>query len=359
MVITHYIEVSCFIIGTLCAIAILKKNSRYLANKTLALGIFLIGVYQICLFIYDVINEYWAINLFLRIGMISLLISSLLQYYTMIIIMKSAKGLKKHVPSYVYFFVCLIASVYFASADFITQHTSHIGNVNISIGLIPLAMIIGILLYLTVNTIIITYQYGIKTPPSDKVARRKIRSFFGGLLLLIPTILINIVSQITSNDVLGAIFDALTFFILLIALLFFAFSSLNIEDFLQVMSRKSVWRIIIRNILYLGWIVGINFLLYLTYTDEYFLNLGAYNILFSYIAIISIPLFVGMIYRDVKVLKNETDLILGKVNTEKEKIKENLIFEFNQLIASNTEKEHYLTINQLIKDISAKIDDLD
>ena len=233
MAITYYFENLSFILGTICAIAILIKDRKYLANKTLAIGLFLLGVYPMCIFIYDIINQYWAINLFLRIGMVSILFSSLLIYFTMQIIMKSAKSFRKNKSAIIYTLICIGISIYVSVADFIILQESHIGNVNISIGILPLTIMIVFLTYLTIINIIITWKYGIKNPPSNKKSQRKIKMFFYGLILMIPSLFINTLSHIVSDDLLGTIFDALTYLFISISLLFLAFSVLEVPQFIK------------------------------------------------------------------------------------------------------------------------------
>ena len=227
MAITHYIEVFGFIVGLISAISILRKDSKYLANIYLALANILISVYLICIFIYDIINELWAINVFLRIGMISLLFATLFIYYAMIIIMKSVQVFKETKLIYVNLVIGIAIAIYFIITDFIHQEEAHVGNVNIQIDIIPLAMILVYLFYLTIISIIITFKFGINRISKGEKGYSKIRSFGVGLILFILTLFVNIVSQITSDDVLGVIFDVLTFVILVLGMLFISFSVLD------------------------------------------------------------------------------------------------------------------------------------
>ncbi len=227
MAITHYIEVFGFIVGLISAIAILRKDSKYLANIYLALANILIGIYLICIFTYDIINELWAINVFLRIGMISLLFATLFIYYAMIIIMKSSQVFKETKLVYVNLVVGIAIAIYFIITDFIHLKEASVGNVNVQIDLLPLAMILVYLFYLTTVSIVITFKFGINRISKGEKGYSKIRSFGVGLILFIIALLVNVVSQITTNDLLGVIFDVLTFIILVLGMLFISFSVLD------------------------------------------------------------------------------------------------------------------------------------
>ena len=229
MAITHYIEVFGFIVGLISAISILRKDSKYLANIYLALANILIGIYLICIFTYDIIGELWAIKLFLRIGMISLLFATLFIYYAMIIIMKSSQVFKETKWVYVNLVIGIAIAIYFIVEDFIREIPSVEvgGNVNIQIDIIPLALILVYLFYLTTISLYITFKYGINKIPKGEKGYTKIRSFGVGLILFILTLFVNVVSQITSNVLLGVIFDILTFSILVLGMLFISFSVLD------------------------------------------------------------------------------------------------------------------------------------
>jgi len=230
MAITHYIEVFGFVVGLISAISILRKDSKYLANIYLAFANFLISIYLICIFTYDIINKLWAINVFLRIGMISLLFATLFIYYAMIIIMKSVQVFKETKFVYVNLVIGIAIATYFIIADFITQEEAYVGNVNIKIDIVPLAMILVYLFYLTTISIVITFKYGIKRISKGEKGYTKIRSFAIGLILFIIALLVNVVSQITPNDLLGVIFDVLTFIILVLGMLFISFSVLDFSS---------------------------------------------------------------------------------------------------------------------------------
>ena len=211
------------------AISILRKDSKYLANIYLALANVLIGIYLICIFTYDVIKELWAINVFLRIGMISLLFATLFIYYAMIIIMKSSQVFKETKWVYVNLVIGIAIAIYFIVEDFIREIPSveGAGNVNIQIDIIPLALILVYLFYLTTISLYITFKYGINKIPKGEKGYSKIRSFGVGLILFILTLFVNVVSQITANILLGVIFDVLTFSILVLGMLFISFSVLD------------------------------------------------------------------------------------------------------------------------------------
>ncbi|MHA1611472.1 MAG: hypothetical protein ACTSVZ_11180 [Promethearchaeota archaeon] len=222
-------EVAGFVVGVISALAILKKDRSRLANRFLATGVFLIGFYTLCIFIYDMIGTLVAITVFLKLGMISLLIGDLFIYYTMLIMMRSTMTFKKMKISYINLAICVGTSIYFIFTNFITETDSSIGNVNIQIDPFPLALIILIFFYLKISCVIITFRFGLNKMEKSSPGYSKLVSFVIGLFLFMITLVINIVSQITSNNVIGAIFDALTFGVLLIGSLFLSFSVLDLK----------------------------------------------------------------------------------------------------------------------------------
>ncbi|MHA1520608.1 MAG: hypothetical protein ACTSRK_10545 [Promethearchaeota archaeon] len=229
MAITHYFEIAAFVVGIISALAILKKDPQRLANRFLATGVFLIGFYTLCIFIYDIIGTLLAIDVFLRMGMISLLFGDLFLFYTMLIMMKSTETFKRMKIPYINLAICVGTSIYFIVTDFVHQTESTIGNVNIQIDMIPLSLIILILFYLTISCVIITFRFGLNKMDKSTPGYSKLVSFAVGLFVFLLALIINIVSQITSNDVIGAIFDALTFATLLIGLVFLSFSVLDFK----------------------------------------------------------------------------------------------------------------------------------
>ncbi len=138
---------------------------------------------------------------------------------------------------YVNLVIGIAIATYFIIADFITQEEAYVGNVNIKIDIIPLAMILVYLFYLTTISIVITFKFGISRISKGEKGYTKIRSFAIGLILFIIALLVNVVSQVTSNDLLGVIFDVLTFIILVLGMLFISFSVL---DFSSLRRKKEI-----------------------------------------------------------------------------------------------------------------------
>ena len=147
--------------------------------------------------------------------------------------MRSSKLFKQTKLVYINFIICLGIAIYFIATDFIHLKDSYIGNVNVQIDLLPLALLLLNLFYLTIISIVITFKYGISHISKGEKGYSQIRSFAIGLFLFILTLFVNIISQITSNDLLGVIFDVLTFTILLFGMLFLSFSVLDFSSFLS------------------------------------------------------------------------------------------------------------------------------
>ena len=150
---TYFFEISAFIVGTITAYVLLSKENRNLAHKYLGYGNFIIGVYPLCIFIYDIIIDDWAVQVFLRIAMISLLFGMLFIYYTMYILMNSSHTFQDSNMKYINFLICLLASLYFIIfVDIDSESTVEgFGNVNISVAMSDFVLIGAILLYMLIE----------------------------------------------------------------------------------------------------------------------------------------------------------------------------------------------------------------
>ena len=62
---------------------ILRRKSKLLCSNLMAVGTTFIGLYVLFVFLYDVIQTLWSIEIFLRLGMISILAATLFFFYSM------------------------------------------------------------------------------------------------------------------------------------------------------------------------------------------------------------------------------------------------------------------------------------
>ena len=62
---------------------IIKRKSKLLCSNIMAIGTLFIGLYVLFVFLYDVIQSLWSIEIFLRMGMFSILTATLLFFYSM------------------------------------------------------------------------------------------------------------------------------------------------------------------------------------------------------------------------------------------------------------------------------------
>ncbi len=185
-----------------------------------------------CIFTYDIIAQDWAIQFFLRFGMICLLFGMLFIYYTKYILMNSSHAFKDSKSKYVNFIICVLASLYFIFSNFIEfkEAVEGLGNINISIGLIEMGIMLLILLYLLFVSIYITYNFALKKMPHDTREYKNCRLFMIGLITFVGTLFVNVVSQFSSNDTVGAIFDALTYVFMLLGMILLSLSVLKKQN---------------------------------------------------------------------------------------------------------------------------------
>ena len=69
----YILELIGAIAGFTMTYIILKKDKSYIGNKFMAATTALIGGYDLCVFIYDIIATYWVIHVFYRMGLISMM----------------------------------------------------------------------------------------------------------------------------------------------------------------------------------------------------------------------------------------------------------------------------------------------
>ena len=206
---TYYFEILTTIAGIVSAIMILRKNYQYLGNRLMASALLLTGLYPFCVFIYDIIATEWAVQIFLRIGMVSTMAATLLIFYTMQCLVNSDQWFKKPGHWLPYAIVVFLAGIYVALAQTIDWKGGSIGNVNVKVGYDILLSIVLLVLFFLISSFTYLYLYGIKR--SSGQSRKKMVIFGIGVLINILAVVNNIISNVVSDDLLGVIFDVIFF----------------------------------------------------------------------------------------------------------------------------------------------------
>ncbi|MHA1583884.1 MAG: hypothetical protein ACTSVU_09105 [Promethearchaeota archaeon] len=217
--ITYYFEITCFLVGIIAANLVLRRNPKYLPNRFLALAMFLIGFYEFCIFIYDAIDQEWAVFVFLRIGMIAVLFGDMFIYFTMRCMVDSTKWLDDKLKWVPFVIIVVGISIYFAIGNYINVEAGEVGNVDVHIGYLPMALMGGTMLFFTTFSIIYLQFYGVKK--SEGNHRKKMLIFEIGLYVSLFSLFIITASQFLS-DSLGILFDVLGLLILSIAMVVFS-----------------------------------------------------------------------------------------------------------------------------------------
>ena len=127
---------------------ILKRNPKYIGNRMMATSTTFIGLYTLFILFYDLVAEVWAVQVFLRAAMISILFVGVFIFYTIQILVFSSKNLMKKRNWVPFLLASLVYAVYLIlEENFITIHS--IDPVNVSINMLPLLILIAQLLRLT------------------------------------------------------------------------------------------------------------------------------------------------------------------------------------------------------------------
>ena len=216
MTLTFIFELLTTIISFYVGYLLMKQNEdKQIGNKLLASGIISVGFYTLFTFIYSIIAKEWAIILFLKLGMIIILIGVTLLIFTMKILINSSVWIEKP-EKWIYFSLTLIISVILAVTNYITviDEENSVTTFNL---LVFYTFALYILLLLIYGSYSI-YKFGIKRTKGD--AKKRMVYFFSGLISLIISLLIDAVGNFFPEFEL--IFDLMLFTLMTIGMLLMA-----------------------------------------------------------------------------------------------------------------------------------------
>ena len=198
------------IAGFVSTYLILKRNPKYIGNRMMAASTTLMGLYTLFILFYDLVAEVWAVQVFLRAAMISILFAGVFIFYTIQILIFSSKNLMKKRNWVPFLLASLGYSVYLIfEQNFITILS--IDPVNVSIYMLPLLILIAQLLFYVLFSLFFLVKNGIMQ--STGQTKKKISIYTLGLSFTLVAIVLNIISQLVAAD-LGEILDVVYFAII-------------------------------------------------------------------------------------------------------------------------------------------------
>jgi hypothetical protein len=203
---TYFFEILSFISGLISLIVIIRKDPKYYPNRFAGIGIFLVGCHPFAIFLYDIIATDLAVQILLRVAICSSLIGITLIFFSILSLVNSVEWFKSHLYWLIFVIIDIVVVMYLIFVDFIEFGTSIVGNVNITMNLVPLAIDILLVLFYLFMSIYHLYYNGIKHVSNPK-QRKKMKIFLFGLIFSLVGIFATIVSQIVSNEKIGVIFD--------------------------------------------------------------------------------------------------------------------------------------------------------
>ncbi|MHA1720859.1 MAG: hypothetical protein ACTSWX_02530 [Promethearchaeota archaeon] len=188
----------------------------------MALGTTFIGFYVLFVFLYDMIKELWSIEIFLRIAMVSILLATLMFYYSMNCMVYSSSWFQEK-KKWVFYIVIIIGyAIYLIFAPLVEVISNN--PLNISISLLPLAIMVIMMLHFLGASLSKLFRFGIKK--TEGLSQKKMKIFATGLIISVISIFINVASQVFSKTIVGGILDVVFFFSLAFSVVVIAFGFL-------------------------------------------------------------------------------------------------------------------------------------
>ncbi len=187
----------------------LRKDSKSIPHRLLALSTLLIGVYGVSIFIYDVTGIEILVLILLRLGTIALFFGVVCLYLTFQVIVHTREWLDRRLNTWPLIIGVSIYTIVFYVWDGAVTIINPTPPVDSKIDL-TMTIILGIsILLLLLVTMFNLYRFGIKPSEGDK--RRKMAIALVGFLLCLAALFVNIASTLAAE---GALFDIAFFLIL-------------------------------------------------------------------------------------------------------------------------------------------------
>ncbi len=207
--------------GIIIASIVMKKDNKYVGNQLMAASMILMGVYMGAILVYDILYPIfhmdWLIQVFYRICVIALFYGTMFLFFSVNVMSRSSSWFNKKntIPYAVIIFGYAVAICFI---DFLEILPGEQVNTQTKI-MIPLYILIAGVVYFIVFSMIGLYRFGIMK--SDGIRKKKMVTFFSGLMVSMVAIVINVLSNILA-DPLG-ILDVVFFGTLALAMVVMTF----------------------------------------------------------------------------------------------------------------------------------------
>lgn len=215
--ITYIFEFATMIISFLSAFTLLKqlKHSQVtLGIKFLSSASVFLGLYGLSTIIYSLIGTEWTIIVFLKLGMISILMSVLFLFFTMQVLIHSSVWLKTHKKSFsIILGIAVVISLILIFTDYIDVINPLTAETHFEP--LPFYIFASFVALILIYSIIALYLFGISKNTGE--SRQRMLSFLIGLLFLFGGLITDILGNFFENEV---IFDTLLFAFLAIGIIF-------------------------------------------------------------------------------------------------------------------------------------------
>lgn len=208
------------IAGLTIAFLVLRKDSKYIGNRLMAISMVFFGLYMGSILLYDIFypifQQDWLIEVFFRICLIAILFGSMFLFFTIQVSVKASIWFTfKRVAPYV--LVLTAYSIWIWFYDFITIISGD--QVNTQAEMIPtLLLLILSVLYFIIRSIVGIYRFGIRKTEGER--KKKMITFFMGLIISLAAIIINVLSNILDDPI--GVLDVFFFGILALAMVIMA-----------------------------------------------------------------------------------------------------------------------------------------
>ncbi len=187
----------------------LKKDSKSIPHRLLALSTLLIGVYGVSIFIYDVTGIEILVLILLRLGTVALFFGVVFLYFTFQVIVHTKDWLGRRLNTLPLIIGVSIYALVFFVWDGAVTIINPTPPVDSKID-ITMTIILGVsILLLLLATMFNLYRFGIKPSEGDK--RQKMTIALVGFLFCLAALFLNIASTLAAE---GSLFDIAFFLIL-------------------------------------------------------------------------------------------------------------------------------------------------
>ncbi len=203
--------------GFSISFAVIRKDSKYIGNRLFALCNACLGFYGICILTYQLLPLPEIINILERWGYILAIFCTFFLFLSMQVIAHSREWIKEKIHTVP--FLIIIAS--YIVAVFTWPGIITIPGYNpVNTVLDPIfSLIIGVLIfYFMFSSVYVIYKYGLHN--ADPARRKRMLFAIGGLSIIVGAVVLNTISDLVGNLVIGSIFDAIYFLTLCIGTVF-------------------------------------------------------------------------------------------------------------------------------------------